>query len=426
PNISTPTGKRDIYYFTNWSIYDRHYFVKDLPINNLVDISYAFVKVQATGEIALSDPWADVQNPFNVGGNGVDPQNNPNAPPEDLGLFGQFKKLLKDQGKQFNLMLALGGWTLSATFSDAFSTVEKRSAFVTSLTNFVTQYPIFNGISIDWEYLSDDGVNYGKDGNSVRKEDGENFILVLQALRKALPSYTIAFCCFAAPEKVKWPIERVVPLLDELHVMTYDFHDGNWGETKSAHHTNLMPSSHAAWSVDEAVEFYLSRAVPPAKIFIGGALYSRGFANTDGIGMPAQGGSPHTSWEPGLVDYKRLPWDAKSVELWDDEAKAPYALDSTNRVLDSYDNVKSIIAKAQYIKDHDLGGIIVWECSGDFPYLDPRARSIMKALHDNLTHGTGRNASATTHVPTPLKISKQLAATQLIGMRNSTSALHST
>ncbi|KAI5078760.1 hypothetical protein GOP47_0006431 [Adiantum capillus-veneris] len=292
-------------------------------------------------------------------------------------------------------MLALGGWTLSATFSDAFSTAEKRSTFVTSLTNFVTQYPIFNGISIDWEYLSDDGVNYGNDGNSVRKEDGENFILVLQALRMALPSYTIAFCCIAAPEKAKWPIERVVPLLDELHVMTYDFHDGNWGETKSAHHTNLMPSSHGVWSVDEAVKFYLSRG----------------------------GGSPHTSWEPGLVDYKKLPWDANSLELWDDEAKAPYALDSKNRVLDSYDNVKSIIAKAQYIKDHDLGGLILWECSGDFPYSDPR--SIMKALHDNLTHGTGRNASTTTHVPTPLKISKQLAATQLIGMRNSKSALHS-
>ncbi|KAI5078761.1 hypothetical protein GOP47_0006432 [Adiantum capillus-veneris] len=241
PNISTPTGKRAIYYFTNWSIYGRNYFVKDLPIENLVDISYPFVKVETTGEIALFDPWADVQNPFN-NGNGVDPQNNWNSPPEDLGLFGQFKKLLKDQGKQFNFMLALGGWTLSATFSDAFSAAEKRSTFVTSLTNFVTQYPIFNGISIDWEYLSDDGVNYGNDGNSVRKEDGENFILVLQALPKALPSYTIACCCIAAPEKAKWPIELVVPLLDELHVMTYEFHDGNWGETKSAHHTNLMPS----------------------------------------------------------------------------------------------------------------------------------------------------------------------------------------
>ncbi|KAI5057953.1 hypothetical protein GOP47_0027968 [Adiantum capillus-veneris] len=384
PIISTPTGKRATYYQTEWSIYDRKYFIKDLPIDNLVDIAYSFINVLETGELAFHDPWAAIQNPFVE--NGVDPQNGwwPEPAAEDLGIFGQFKKLLKDQGKKFNLMLALGGWTLSKYFSDAFSTAERRTTFVNSLSAMLTKYPIFNGISIDWEYLSDDGINYGLEGNSVRKEDGENFILVLQMIREKLPGYTIAMCCNAAPEKAKWPVETTIDLLDELHIMTYDFHDGNWGETTSAHHTNLYHSSHGKWSVDEGVKHYMSRGVPASKIFIGGALYSRGFANTDGIGKPAEGGSLNKSWEQGIVDYKALPWEG-SEELWDDEAQAPYALDTTRRNLDSYDNVKSILAKAQYVKDNDLAGIILWESSADFPYTDDR--SIMKALHDNLTHG---------------------------------------
>lgn len=384
PSVSTPTGKRAIYYHTEWSIYGRQYFVKDLPIDHLVDIAFSFVNVLESGEVVISDKWACIQNPFIE--NGVAPANSwwPEPPPEDLGLFGQFKKLLKDQGKEFNLSLAIGGWTFSKYFSDAFATPQARTTFVTSLSKILTDYPIFNGICIDWEYVSDNGVNYGLAGNSVRKEDGENFIIVLQQLRNALPGYTIAACCNAAPEKSHWPIEATIPLLDELHIMTYDFHDGNWGETTSAHHANLYPSSHGQWSADEGVKFYLSRGVPASKIFIGGALYSRGFANTDGIGMPAQGGSLNMSWEAGVVDYKKLPVSG-SIEMWDDEAKAPYALDAARRNIDTYDNTQSILEKAEYVKAKGLGGIILWESSGDFPYT--HSRSVMKTLHDHLTHG---------------------------------------
>lgn len=385
PIISTPTGKRAVYYHTEWSIYARNYFVKDLPIDQLVDIAFSFVNVLETGEVVIADRWATLDNPFV--GNGVDPQNAswPAPPPEDLGLFGQFRKLLMKQGKKFNLSLAIGGWTYSKHFSDAFATPQGRATFVTSLSKILTDWPIFNGISIDWEYVSDNGENYGLAGNSVRKEDGQNFILVLQLLRDALPGYTIASCCNAAPEKSHWPIEAAIPLLDQLHIMTYDFHDGNWGgETTSAHHANLYPSSHGKWSADEGVQFYLSRGVPASKIYIGGALYSRGFSNTDGIGMPAQGGSLNMSWEQGVVDYKKLPV-AGSVEMWDDEAKAPYALDAQRRNIDTYDNTQSIREKAEYVKAKGLGGILLWETSADFPYTDDR--SIMKALHDHLTHG---------------------------------------
>ena len=57
--------------------------------------------------------------------------------------------------------------------------------------------------------------------------DSTNFVEFVRLLRdsfnqKGWNDYTIAMCCTAAPEKMKFDVERLVPLLDEWHVMTYE------------------------------------------------------------------------------------------------------------------------------------------------------------------------------------------------------------
>lgn len=43
-------------------IYGRKYTPKSIPISLLTHINYAFANVNAeTGEVVLSDPWADVE-----------------------------------------------------------------------------------------------------------------------------------------------------------------------------------------------------------------------------------------------------------------------------------------------------------------------------------------------------------------------------
>jgi chitinase len=175
--------------------------------------------------------------------------------------------------------------------------------------------------------------------------------------------------------------------------MTYDFHDGGWGEKVSGHHTNLYKSPYGVYSADEAIKAWISLGAPKNKLFIGAAFYSRGFANTNGLGQPCSGGSPDKSWEAGVVDYKALPLPG-AVELWDDVAKAGYSYDATKKVLNSYDTVQSVQEKCKYINNNNLGGIIVWESSGDLPFSNPK--SLMRVIHDNLTHG------GSPIVPTPV------------------------
>ncbi len=379
-----PTGKNVIYYHTNWSMYGRKYQVSDLPIDNITDLSWAFFDVKEDGTVYSKDEWSEY---------GSEPGN------QKGGLGKLFQ--LRQAGKRFNMQLAVGGWTWSANFSTAVSTSANRQRFVTSVTDLFKRYPgLFNGISLDWEYLSNDGVNYGNAGNKASPDDEKNFVELLKSLRMALgSSFNIAMCTTAAPEKMKYDIGSWHQYLDQIHIMTYDFHDGNWGETKSAHHANCYRSSHGVYSCEEAVACFLGFGIPSKKLFIGVPFYSRGFSNTGGIGQSASGGSKDMSWEAGVSDYKALP-RAGAVEYWDDEAKSSYSYDANRRVLESYDNPLAVKHKCQFVFDNDLGGIIVWESSGDHPY--NHERSLMRVMHDSLTHGNSTGVAPRPAV-TPIR-----------------------
>ena len=51
---SQPTF-RIVGYFASWSIYDRGYFVTDIPAEKLTHLNYAFANVSDTGEFESSD-----------------------------------------------------------------------------------------------------------------------------------------------------------------------------------------------------------------------------------------------------------------------------------------------------------------------------------------------------------------------------------
>jgi chitinase len=182
-------------------------------------------------------------------------------------------------------------------------------------------------------------------------------------------------------------------------MMTYDFLDGAWGQggPASGHHTNLTKSPYVPYSTDDAAKAMLKLGVEPKKIFIGVAFYSRGFSGTDGLGKPYTGGSTDRTWDAGSVDYKFLPLPG-STELWDPVANAAYSYDPKKRVLNSYDEIRSVKLKCEYVHNHNLGGILIWEASADHVFDHPR--SLMKVMYENLTHGGG-DSKPTPPEPTP-------------------------
>ncbi|KAJ3410551.1 hypothetical protein HDV05_003653 [Chytridiales sp. JEL 0842] len=335
-----PSGKKVIFYHTNWACYGRNFQVKDLPIQHITDINYAFLDLRPNDSGLLvptiSDAWADIDKRYTNVGEGVEPADTWNEDASYFGNFGQFMKLKND-----------------------------------------------------WEHISPPGKNYGEAGNEVRDEDPANFASFLELLRTRLDadgksSFEISACVVGDPNKMEaLPLEAMSKYLTTINIMTYDFASSAWGPCLAGHHTNLKATPYAPLSVERAVDALLSKGVPASKIVIGAAFYSRAFANTDGLGQPSSGTSPDKSWEDGVCDYKVLPISG-AVEFWDDAAKASYAYDPSKRVLTSYDTPQSIREKCKFVWEKGLKGIIVWESSGDVPNIN-NERSLTRALYDGLS-----------------------------------------
>ncbi|ORY40253.1 glycoside hydrolase [Rhizoclosmatium globosum] len=401
------SSKRLILYHTNWACYGRSFQVKDLPIDYITDINYSFFDLREKGGFLVptsSDPWADTDKRYGPG-EGVAPADS--DADGYFGQFGQFMKL-KRQGKRFRFGLSIGGWTFSKHFSSSVRTPEARSAFVNEIIAILSRYPgLFDRIDFDWEYISPVGINFGDPGNETHPEDANNFSLLLQLLRQCLDSTNnsnieLSACVVGDPAKMDaLPLGAMCQYLATINIMTYDFASSAWGSCLAGHQTNLKSTPYAPLSIERGVDFLIGKGVPPSKLIIGVAYYSRAFANTAGLGQPSSGSSPDKSWEDGVVDYKALPV-AGATEYWDDLAKATYSYDPAKRVLSSYDSVESVRAKCAYVHEKGLAGIIVWESSADFPISHPR--SLTAALHAGLIGASagpvgatgGREANSTT------------------------------
>lgn len=98
--------------------------VTDLPADKLTKVAYAFANVNnSTGEVFLSDEWADVQFPYpgDVASNGT----------QLLGNFNQLYKL-KQKHRNLKVTLSVGGWSYRFNFKTALATSAGRETFAKS------------------------------------------------------------------------------------------------------------------------------------------------------------------------------------------------------------------------------------------------------------------------------------------------------
>src|SRR5689334_13334151 len=125
-------------YFADWDVYGRGYYAKDIPVDKLNVIQYAFGVPgfdPATGAVScdILDPWADYQQVYWTGDNTVDGvADNPDNP--DQHLFGNFNQLrkLKAAHPDLKIEISLGGWTKSTWFASVAATPARRQAFVSA------------------------------------------------------------------------------------------------------------------------------------------------------------------------------------------------------------------------------------------------------------------------------------------------------
>lgn len=273
-------------------------------------------------------------------------------------LQGSFNQLfeLKKKNRNLKIILSIGGYTYTENLAKGIENAKQRRNFVESAVRLVRDLGL-DGLDIDWEY-------------PTRPGDPELYIQLLQELRVELDEYAKRVhisrnkleLTVAAPAGAKQFEEKLVKAMDPLvsfwNIMCYDY-AGPWSNT-SQYHSNLYEGE---VSGDQSIQYYIKAGVDSSKLVMGMPLYGRAFANTDGIGKSYLGVSGG-SWKSGIKGYKDLTRKGERTDL---DAMAAWNYDPANRFLFTYDNVLVSRAKAEYVKEYNLGGGMWWESSKDMP-----------------------------------------------------------
>ncbi|KAJ1994528.1 hypothetical protein H4R33_000234 [Dimargaris cristalligena] len=365
-------GKKVVAYYSGWNIYGRQFKPEDLPVEQLTHVNYAFAKIQ-NGEIALADPWADVQ---------IQHPGNPNSGQDFAGNINYLTNpqgTIRRRNPNLKVLIAVGGWTHSGEFASVARTDDSRRRFARSVGRFIRHYN-FDGVDIDWEFP----VAGGLAGNGPRTEEAQNFVSLLQTLRDELaaagagrPSPYLLTAATSADQRVyrHYLFQALSQWVDFLNVMTYDF-KGKWSQA-TGHHSCLTPAANdPTASIWTSINEYLAAGVPPQKIVLGIGFYGRGFANVQaspdnpsGLFVPFQGVPPGT-FEDGVFDYRHLRThhltnESSFQRFWDEYSKSVSLYDRASRVFITYDDPESIKHKCEHINRFNLGGTMIWEIAAD-------------------------------------------------------------
>ncbi|KNC06511.1 chitinase [Klebsiella sp. RIT-PI-d] len=419
-------------YFTDWSQYDARLQGIDTPTErgrgydlanvsptaydkiiagfvgivgfHKVDTQYRDVVAEAAElcgkvkyEPTFLDPWGDFQSYVNVGhtvsGWDVDPKTVTQA--NTKGFLGGLRDLqakAKKQGHNLELSMSIGGWSMSNGFHETASKDASRKIFAKGMVKLFKQFPMFNGVDLDWEYPNDEGA-----GNPHGPEDGANFALLIAEVRKQLDAagrsdVKISIAASAVVAKMEF-IDLTTMMnagMDYINVMTYDFFGTPWAETL-AHHTNQKALTAGGWSVETIVDYLLAEGFPAERINIGYAGYSRNGRNTEITSFsPLEGsynpgeGTTTGSFESGTSEWYDLIYNYLDLEnqkgrngfnvYTDRVADADYLYNPESRLFISLDTPRTVKSKGEYAAERGLGGVFTWTIDQDNGVLVNAAR----------------------------------------------------
>ncbi len=255
-----------------------------------------------------------------------------------------------------------------------------RPILVHNLVQFVVSRG-YDGLDLDVEPLGDnDAAAYAK---------------FVPELRAALDAAKPGLLLTAAVGSQPALFAKLQGDFDQINLMTYD-NSGPWPGHKTWYNSSLygagaemMNAKEAYPSADATVRQYEAAGIPAAKLGIGVAFYGYVWSRVSG---PKQGVQGLTDKDVNDgADYSLImdQFYQPGRYHWDDQAKAPYltldAPDPNNRKFVSYDDERLCALKIGYVKQHGLGGVIIWELGGGYRpnqppgQRDPLLQAVKKA-----------------------------------------------
>jgi chitinase len=347
-------------YFPQWGLYnDEPYVAKSLVTSGsaarLDQINYAQGSVQG-GRCSVADANADLENTFtaeeSIDGKADDP-----ASPFQ-GYFHQLKEL-KAKYPKLKILISLEG--KASDFAED-AKPEKRRAFVAScIQTFirgrfaagVVEPGIFDGFDVDWE--------------SPEREDAGNFRALLEEFRRQMTAVRRGLMLSVAVGQAPGMLPgtdfaAIGRLVDEVGIMNYDY-NGPWSATTGfvAPLFTDPDGPGADYSIEHSIVSYKAAGVPEKKLLMGLPFYGYSWTDvSDENNGLAQAGKGDHADQP--YHYIRG-LDSSFATYRDKRARAPWRFDG--ETFWTFEDPVSVRYKVSYASTQHLGGVMIWELSGD-------------------------------------------------------------
>jgi len=267
------------------------------------------------------------------------------------------------------ILFSVGGAGNHDTFAAAIAGGATRAALVDNLISILTTWG-FDGIDLDLE-----PINSG---------DEANFQALVNALSTRLASLTTPLLDRPLLTAAVGPASAFAPVhdkFDQINLMTYDM-SGAWDGWVTWYNA---PIYNGGWTfpstsgplpcADLMVDEFVSAGIPASKLGIGIDFYGYvwrggGGAVNGGVTGPRQGWTTAPSVVSLSYHEIMFTYFSSGVYHWDDVAKAAYlstdeALNQNDRFI-SLDDENTAAAKVTYVRQKEIGGMIIWELAGGY------------------------------------------------------------
>ncbi|KXJ87798.1 hypothetical protein Micbo1qcDRAFT_151809 [Microdochium bolleyi] len=229
----------------------------------------------------------------------------------ESGVKEQFDKMVKMDSKGVKKILSFGGWSFSTDYdtSPIFATsvsAANREKFAASVVKFLKDNSL-DGLDFDWEYPGATDIPGSVPGS---KDDGQNYLLFLQAVKKQLPSgKTLSIALPASYWYLKgFPVRKMASVVDYFVYMTYDLH-GQWDygskwSNPGCPGGNCLRSHVNRTETRTALSMVTKAGAKTNQIMLGVSSYGRSFkmkdASCTGPNCQFTGSATKSDAEPGL------------------------------------------------------------------------------------------------------------------------------
>ena len=225
-----------------------------------------------------------------------------------------------------------GGGSDSENFPAVAADEEAMARLVLEIRQYLFAHCL-DGVDIDWEHWT------GSASNTVVESESMAYAEILRMLKQEIVPFGLGLSIDVGASN--WGgrhIPDVEDYVDYLQIMAYDF-SGPWSDPgpHSAFDDVIGSGSDAA---STGLAYWVNyRGWPKDKVILGVPFYGRDFDNNGGAG----------------ITY------ASILEKYPDAWK----YDQVDNIY--YDGIATMVRKAQYVKDHQYPGVMIWELAQDHP-----------------------------------------------------------